>query len=130
MKYLKFAILLAIAFISVTLAVNRQPAQAADKETVVVQFYDRISIGKTILPAGWYVFEHDDGRMAKGEPCMNVFSALDGKADKLMVAFHCTPIERPFAAVTKTNEVMTEEAGVFRLLEIQFAGTKKGHLVP
>jgi hypothetical protein len=104
--------------------------QEAQKETAVVQFFDKIEVAKTLLEKGKYVFEHDDGRMARGEPCMYVYSYTDGKADKLLVTFHCKPVERKLATATVTNEEMTKEPGVFRLLEVQFAGSTKGHIVP
>lgn len=100
------------------------------KETAVVEFFDRIDVAKTLLEKGKYVFEHDDERMARGEPCMYVYSYLDGKADKVLVSFHCQPVERKLATSTVTSEEMTKEPGVFRLLEVQFAGTTKGHIVP
>ncbi len=102
----------------------------AKKETAVVEFFDKIEVTKTLLEKGKYVFEHDDERMARGEPCMYVYSYVDGKAANLLVSFHCQPVERKLATSTVTSEELTKEPGVFRLREVQFAGTTKGHIVP
>ncbi|MEW6206920.1 MAG: hypothetical protein AB1631_01035 [Acidobacteriota bacterium] len=101
-----------------------------EKETAEVQFYDRTDVAGVILEKGKYLFEHDDERMARGEPCMYVYTLAEGKPDKLAVSFHCQPVERKVAASTVTTEEITKEPGVFRLKEVQFAGSRKGHIVP
>jgi hypothetical protein len=118
-----------LAFAAACFALNSQ-ARTMGKQTAVIEFFDRTDVAKVVLDKGKYLFEHDDERMARGEACMNVYSYVNGKADRLVVSFHCQMVERKLAATTITNEEMTREPGVFRLKEIQFAGTTKGHLVP
>jgi hypothetical protein len=101
-----------------------------EKETAVIELFDKTQVGKTILEKGKYLFEHDDERMARGEACMYIYSTVEGKQGELVASFHCTPVDRPFVRVSKTVEEVTKDPDVFRLKEVQFAGTKKGHLVP
>jgi hypothetical protein len=102
---------------------------SATKQDAIVDFTDKTKLGGEIL-LGKYYFEHDDSRMARGEPCMYVYSYEGGKQGKLIVTFHCTPVERPKARNDVVSVAMTDSAGVFLLKEIQFKGSTKGHLVP
>jgi hypothetical protein len=97
--------------------------------TAVVEFTDKTKLGGEIL-FGRYYFEHDDSRMARGEPCMYVYSYEEGKAGKLVVSFHCTPVDRPKARDVIVSLVMSCSPDLFLLKEIQFKGSTKGHLVP
>jgi hypothetical protein len=122
-------IALAIATVALILAPSAS-GRLTEKETAEVQFFDKTEVAGVILDKGKYFFEHDDQRMARNEPCMYVYTLADGKPDRLAVSFHCQPIERKFSASTITTEEMTREPGVFRLKEVQFAGSRKGHIVP
>jgi hypothetical protein len=102
---------------------------SATKQDAIVDFTDKTKLGgETLL--GKYYFEHDDSRMARGEPCMYVYSYEGGKQGKLIVTFHCTPVERPRARDVIVTLAMTNSPDVFLLMEIQFEGSTKGHLVP
>jgi hypothetical protein len=102
----------------------------ADSETsAVVEFTDKTRIGTEVF-LGEYYFEHDDSRMARGEPCMYVYSYQESKPGKLIVSFHCTPVERPKARDVIVSLAMTGSSDVLLLKEIQFPGSTKGHLVP
>jgi len=78
---------------------------------------------------------HDDQKMAKGEPCFYVYEYSEDvggqpelKPDKLIVSFHCEPIQREKA----THLVLTTgmaSATLFELREIQFSGSSEGHRV-
>jgi hypothetical protein len=122
-----------LLLISVPMLLGFAPAQSAadstKKEEAVVDFTDKTKVGKETL-LGKYLFEHDDSRMARGEPCMYVYSYEGGKQGKLIVSFHCTPAERPRAREVILNVGMTSSSDLYLLLEIQFAGTTKGHIVP
>jgi hypothetical protein len=109
--------------------IAQSPPPESKKETVVVEFTDKTKLADVILQ-GTYVFEHDDSRMARGEACMYVYGYVNGKADKLVVSFHCKPVERVIAKELVMNVEMTRAPDVFALKEIQFAGTTKGHIVP
>ena len=104
-------------------------AQGKAKETAVVELTDRTQLLEAVLQ-GKYLFEHDDERMARGEPCMHVYNYANGKAGDLVIAFHGKPVERPKAKQLVVNVAMTKTPDLFQLTEIQFAGTVKGHLVP
>jgi hypothetical protein len=102
---------------------------SATKQDAVVEFTDKTKLGGEIL-LGEYYFEHDDSRMASGKPCMYVYSYEDGQPGKLIVSFHCTPVERPKAREVVLSLAMTSSPDLFLLMEIQFAGSTKGHLLP
>ena len=104
-------------------------AQSKAKETAVVELTDKTQLLEAVLQ-GKYLFDHDDERMARGEPCMHVYNYANGKAGDLVIAFHCKPVERPKAKQLILNVAMTRTPDLFQLMEIQFAGTTKGHLVP
>ncbi len=104
-------------------------AQAQGKEVVVVEFTDKIKLEDKILQ-GTYIFEHDDERMAKGEPCMYIYTNNKGKPGERVAAFHCTPVERQVAKQVVISVAMTSDPEVWKLKEIQFPGSTKGHLVP
>ena len=75
---------------------------------------------------GRYVIEHDNDRMARGEPCTHIYE-YDNRV-KPVVTFHCTHLERdrtgtPIAVlVTKGERLVLEE--------YQFAGESASHGVP
>jgi hypothetical protein len=114
-------------FLGFTLA--QRHTDSATKQDAVVEFSDKTKLGGEIL-LGKYYFEHDDSRMARGEPCMYVYSYEGGTPGKLVVSFHCTPVERPKARDLIVSLAMTDSPGVLLLREIQFKGSTKGHLVP
>ena len=107
----------------------QRQTESATKEVAVVEFTDKTKLGEVTL-LGNYYFEHDDSRMARGEPCMYVYSYEGGKQGTLIVSFHCTPVERPRARTVILSSMMTNTPDVFLLKEIQFEGSTKGHLVP
>lgn len=89
------------------------PASAIVQETAVqttvVTFRDPVLVGDRIL-LGRYVIEHDNDRMARGEPC--------------------TRLTRPAAT---TDLVFLRRTGTFplqALLDFQFAGESSSHGVP
>lgn len=109
--------------------VAKNSIQAQGKEVVVVEFTDKIKLQDKILQ-GSYIFEHDDERMAKGEPCMYIYTNDKGKPGERVASFHCTPVERQLAKHVVINVTVTSDPDVWKLKEIQFPGTTKGHLVP
>jgi hypothetical protein len=99
------------------------------KQDAVFEFTDKTKVGEAIL-LGKYYFEHDDSRMARGEPCMYIYNYDGIKPGKLVVSFHCTPVQRPKARDVIVTVQMTDAPDVFVLKEIQFLDSTKGHLVP
>jgi hypothetical protein len=126
MKYLVTA-----AFILILVAGVRaqRPAETRSRETAMVEFTDRTKLADVVLQ-GKYLFEHDDSRMARGEACMFVYTLVSGKADQVVVSFHCKPVERAKVKAVVTSVAMTSTPDLFELKEIQFAGSTKGHIVP
>lgn len=100
-----------------------------DKETAVVDLTDRTQVLDKVLQ-GTYLFEHDDARMARGEPCMVIYTYVDGKAGEVAASFHCVPVERKPARSLVVNVAMTNKPDLYKLTEVQFAGSSKAHLVP
>jgi len=101
-------------------------APLANQKTVV-WFQRPVRIGNTILQ-GRYVIEHDNDRMARGEPCTYIYAFND--QTKPVVTFHCTHIERN---PTSTNTVVlysTGDGGIQKMSEFQFSGETAAHGVP
>jgi uncharacterized cupredoxin-like copper-binding protein len=108
---------------------------APGKEMAVVNIPDKTKLLKTTLQ-GKYIFVHDDLKMAKGEPCFYVYEYSENQAgqpevkpEKLVVSFHCQPVERPKAdQIVLTYGMASPD--LFELREIQFSGGTEGHRVP
>ena len=94
-----------------------------------------VNLTETTWIAGRFVtgpvmFEHDDARMARGEPCTRVlrFNPGKGPAEEL-VAFHCKPRwgQAPDKFTAATSRLPD---GMRVLTEYQFAGDDEAHGVP
>ncbi len=121
-------ILCSIILIGIAVQAQQKP-QTPEKESAIVVITDKLKVLDVILQ-GQYLFEHDDSRMARGEPCMYIYSYKDGKQGELVAKFHCIPEERDLAKEVVLGVMMTSDPDVFRLDEIQFKGSTKGHKVP
>jgi hypothetical protein len=107
-------------------------ATAVIKETPAVQaflvtFRDPVRVGDRIL-LGRYIIEHDNHRMARGEPCTYIYEASDPRLP--VVVFHCTHLTRP---APKVDTVFLHRSGTYPLQELQgfqFAGEPASHGVP
>ena len=108
-----------------TLDTDIGPAPMAP-QTVEVWFTRPTWVGKTILQ-GRFVIEHDEERMARGEPCTHVY-AFDNR-DTPMATFHCTHLERERAS-HNTIVVIPTPNGWNKLTEFQFAGESASHGYP
>jgi hypothetical protein len=129
---MKRVILLLIATLSMVggaALAQHHTDSATTRQDAVVEFTDKTKLGGEVL-LGKYYFEHDDSRMARGEACMYVYTYDGSKPGKLLVSFHCTPVERPKVRETVVSVSMTNKPDLFVLTEIQFAKSTKGHLVP
>jgi hypothetical protein len=97
------------------------------RQTVEVWFKRPTLIGRTIVQ-GRYVIEHDNDRMARGEPCTHIYAYANRQEP--VATFHCTHLERDRAG---DNLVMlTDDAasGMKKLVEFQFAGEAASHGYP
>jgi hypothetical protein len=100
-------------------------AEAKKNDRATIEFTQTVKLLNVVLK-GEYLVVHDEAMMAKGEDCTYLYD----KKGKLVVSFHCTPIERPktdrFRIVTRR----LDQSGLSEVVEIQFAGTTEAHLVP
>lgn len=105
------------------------------KDMSVVDLPDKTRVMKTVLQ-GKYIFVHDDQKMAKGDACFYIYEYSadaagqpEARPDKLVVSFHCQPVEREKAThIVLTYGMVNPE--LFELREIQFTGSTEGHRVP
>jgi hypothetical protein len=85
---------------------------------------DKFACGKVL-------FVHDATKMAKGQPCTEIYQVQPSGPNKLLTSFHCRPINRGVAekfTVVIRNSAIT--AGIRELIEYQFAGDDEGHGTP
>jgi hypothetical protein len=108
-------------------AAGRQvvPAEKPARQASDVWFMQPVRVGRSILQ-GHYVIEHDNDRMARGEPCTYIYAFND--RTKPVVTFNCTHLERERA--TKTIAVVQTKGDIQVLTEFQFSGDTEAHGVP
>jgi hypothetical protein len=88
-------------------------------------------IGSTIVQ-GPVLFVHDDGKMARGEPCTSIrlFDPARGPIEEIM-SFHCIPTPRRVVTTFTVTTRPNADLGFGCVLtEYQFAGDAEGHGVP
>jgi len=95
------------------------------RQATDVWFKRPVMINRSILQ-GHYVIEHDNDRMARGEPCTHIY-AFDDR-EKPVVKFHCTHIERN--RVKQNIAVLETRGDMEYMTEFQFAGETASHGVP
>jgi hypothetical protein len=83
-------------------------------------------VGRSILQ-GRYVIEHDNDRMARGEPCTHIYAFDDRETP--VATFHCTHLERDRASQNQVV-LITMSDGLQKLTEFQFAGESASHGYP
>jgi hypothetical protein len=110
-------------------------ASPPEKEIAVVNIPDKTKLLKATL-LGKYIFVHDSSKMAKDAPCFYVYEYSEDpsgkpevKPEKVVVSFHCLPIEK-----SKPDQIVLTYGmlapDLFELREIQFAGSTEAHRVP
>jgi hypothetical protein len=103
---------------------------APRRESAVVEFTQIVKL-QDVLLKGQYLIVHDEERMARGEPCTYIYHGDRVIPAKLVIAFHCIPVERDRAEgfkVTLSHRAMPYEMP--EVTEYQFAGSTEGHKVP
>lgn len=101
------------------------------RQSGIVYLNEPTMIGLTIVQ-GPVLFTHDNGKMARGEPCTTVYllEPERGRAEAI-ASFQCIPRRRPvvreFTVTTQPNEALGFGCV---LTEFQFAGDSEGHGVP
>ena len=109
-------------------AVVSKASNPSKKQKATVQFNDPVRL-QGVLLKGEYLFVHDDAAMVRGEACTFVYKGDADIASKLVVSFHCTPLQRQKvdSFVVRTEQV---SPGVNELREFQFRGETEAHGVP
>jgi hypothetical protein len=96
------------------------------RQVAEVWFMRPTWIGRSIVQ-GRFVIEHDNDRMARGEPCTHVYAFEDQKTP--VATFHCTHLERDRAG-KNTVVLISLPDGMQKLTEFQFAGETASHGYP
>jgi hypothetical protein len=110
--------------IGVFTAHARTDAKKADRATV--EFNEPVKLLNVILK-GQYLFIHDEEKMAAGQDCTYVYDS----SGKLVVSFHCIPVERTKATGFRVLTVRVGTSnGPQEMKEYQFAGSTEAHQVP
>ncbi|MDO8678176.1 MAG: hypothetical protein Q7R30_06385 [Acidobacteriota bacterium] len=102
------------------------PAAAPARQAVYVWFQRPVKVGSHILH-GRYVIEHDNDRMAHGEPCTHIYAYDDQKLP--VVEFNCIHLERNNAKQHQAVLASMSD-GMQQFLEFQFAGETAAHGLP
>ena len=127
-RLLIFALLLCVLVPS-SFSTQTTASKAFRKQRAVTEFNPAVHVHGKLLEPGRYLIVHDDAAMQRGEACTYIYKGDAEISSKLVVSFHCTPMERPKARyfVFRTMETAS---GTLELREIQFAGDTEAHLVP
>ena len=121
-------ILVGAALIGGVLAASTLGAVPVRRAAVVRFMRPTIIAGSFVL--GTVVIEHDDAKMANGEPCTTVYRfKSQSELGEPIVSFMCVPQERPLATKFEAT-LVTTVSWPDRLLEYQIAGEHEGHGVP
>ena len=123
---LLIALLLAVALSSSSVAVSKATAPAKKQKSVVL-FNDPVRLMGVTLK-GQYLIVHDEAAMARGDACTFVYKGEAEIASKLVVSFHCTPVQRQKVEsfIVRTELI----SGVTEFREFQFSGDTESHMVP
>jgi len=100
-------------------------AEAKKNERATIEFTQTVKLLNVVLK-GEYLVVHDEALMAKGEDCTYIYD----KSGKLVVSFHCTPVERPKSDRFRVVTRRLDPSGLSEVIEIQFAGSTEAHQVP
>ena len=120
------ALLLAVV-LSSSSAVTSKTSMAGNEHRAITQFNEPVRLMGVTLK-GQYLFVHDDAAMARGEACTFVYKGEAKIASKLVVSFHCTPVQRlKVGSFVVRTELMN---GFNELREYQFDGDTEAHMVP
>lgn len=100
-------------------------AEAKKDERATIEFTQTVKLLNVVLK-GEYLVVHDEAMMAKGENCTYIYD----RSGKLVVSFHCTPVERPKSDRFRVVTRRLDPSGLSEVVEIQFAGSTEAHLLP
>ena len=128
MKSVAFFVVVLCALIVGAVSWETKASNTARKQSAVTNF-DRAVVLHGVTLKGEYLFVHDDAAMQRGEACTYVYEGDSPIPRKLVVSFHCIPVERARAKNFMFRTVETSP-GIAELQEFQFAGDTEGHAVP
>lgn len=128
MKSLAFFVVVLSALIVGSVSWETRASDTFRKQSAVTNF-DRAVVLHGVTLQGEYLFVHDDAAMQRGEACTYVYEGNAPIPKKLVVSFHCVPVQR---AKAKTFILRSAETspGITELQEFQFAGDTEAHAVP
>lgn len=116
----------AVVLTSTSLANDKAPA--ARKRSAITQFSQPVVVQGVTLK-GEYLFVHDDAAMEHGEACTRIYKGNAEIASKLVVEFHCVPIQQARANYFLVRTKHRAD-GVVELTEYQFKGDTESHATP
>lgn len=122
-RYIFTALIVLVLGTGIGLAQAQKKVETGKLQRAKVEFTEPLKLMNVIL-RGEYQFVHDEEKMAKGEACTYVYDA----AGKLVVSFHCEPVER--AKTDQFKVLVTTKGNILEMEEYQFAGSTEGHRVP
>lgn len=128
MKSVAFLAGLLCALIIGSVSWGTHASNTARKQSAVTNF-DRAVVLHGVTLKGQYLFVHDDAAMQRGEACTFVYEGNAPIPSKLVVSFHCVPVQRVKAKRFTVRSVETSP-GITELQEYQFDGDTEGHAVP
>lgn len=128
MKSVALFIVVLCAFIIGSVSWDTRAANTVRKQSALTNF-DQAVVLHGVTLKGEYLFVHDDAAMQRGEACTSVYEGNAPLPEKLVVSFHCVPVQRAKAKNFTVRTVATSP-GLTELQEFQFAGDTEGHAVP
>jgi hypothetical protein len=128
MRSVAFFLAVLCALIIGSVSWETKALDTARKQSAITRF-DRAVVLHGVTLKGEYLFVHDDAAMQRGEACTYVYEGKAPIAAKLVVSFHCVPVQRAKAQSFILRSIETAR-GVVELQEFQFAGDTEGHAVP
>jgi hypothetical protein len=128
MKTLLFFVTLVCAVVLTGTSFANHKSTTVRKQKATTQFNQPVVVQGVTLK-GEYLFVHDDAAMERGEACTRIYKGNAEIASKLVVEFHCVPIQR---APTGYFVVRTRQRsdGVAEINEYQFEGDTEAHGTP
>lgn len=125
--FVLFLALVCVAVLTSTPAVGSKTL-VGHKQKAVTQF-NRPVVLQGVTLKGEYLLVHDDSAMTRGEACTRVYKGTAELPSKLIVAFHCVPLERSKSAyfIVRTKQITPD---VDEVTEFQFKGDTEAHGVP
>lgn len=128
MKSLAFFVVVLCALIVGSVSWETRASNTVGKQRAVTNFTQPVVLRGVTLK-GEYLFVHDDAAMQRGEACTYVYEGNAPIPKKLVVSFHCVPVQRAKAKNFILRSVVTS-TGITELQEYQFAGDTEAHAVP